>query len=240
MVPKAPLHILVMDFLSLSRPTEHYQNILVVTDLFTKYTWAIPTHDQTATTTARALWSAVLQSFGCPEVLHSDQGPNFKSRLIRELCQLYGTRKTHTTPYHLQGNGGCERFNQALLNLLGTLETEQQKRWVEHLPALMQAYKNSVHSTTGYAPSYLMFGRHVRLPIDLLLGTAPADGAPTTMEWVSRHHQRLHYAYRKASEHLVEAAEKNKRLYDRTSVTPLCYLASEFWSGITGDKERPS
>ena len=44
-----------MDFLTLSQPTDCYKNILVVTDLFTKYAWAIPTTDQTAITTARVL-----------------------------------------------------------------------------------------------------------------------------------------------------------------------------------------
>lgn len=91
---------------------------------------------------------------------------------MRELCKLYGCRKTHATPYHPQGNGGCEWFNQTLLGLLGTLGTDQQNNWVDCLPALVQAYNNSVHSTTGYALSYLMFGRHVRLPANLLFGTA--------------------------------------------------------------------
>ncbi|XP_062386073.1 uncharacterized protein LOC134073108 [Sardina pilchardus] len=216
-VPKAPLHILAADFLTLSRPTDRYQNILVATDLFTKYAWAIPTSDQTAITTARALWSNVIQPFGCPETLHSDQGPNFEAKVVQELCQLYGCRKTRTTPYHPQGNGGCERFNQTLLGLLGTLEKEQQDRWVEYLPSLLQAYNNSVHSTTGYAPSYLMFGRHVRLPTDMLLGVAQPEGAQSTTDWVGRHHQRLRYAYEKVTEHLGAAAAKNKRLYDRTA-----------------------
>lgn len=110
MVPihaKAPLHIVAMDFLTLGRPMDRFQNILVVTDLFTKYAWAIPTLDQTANTTATALWRAVFQPFGCPEFLHSDQGPNSESLVIKELCQLYGCKKTHTTSYHPQGNGGA-------------------------------------------------------------------------------------------------------------------------------------
>lgn len=218
MVPikaRAPLHIVAMDFLTLGRPMDQYQNILVVTDLFTKYSWAIPTLDQTANTTATALWRAVFQAFGCPEFLHSDQGPNFESRVVKELCKMYGCTKTHTTSYHPQGNGGCERFNQTLLGLLGTLDQEQQGEWVSALPALIQAYNNSVHSTTGYAPTYLMFGRHVRLPVDLLLGTVEEELSLT--EWVDRHHQHLHYAYGQVSTRIRVAAEKNKRLYDRTA-----------------------
>lgn len=216
-VPQAPLHMVAMDFLTLSRPTDRYQNILVMTDLFTKFAWAVPTIDQTAVTTAQALWKTVLQPFGCPEVFHSDQGPNFESAVIRELCQVYGCRKSRTTPYHPQGNGSCERFNQTLLNLLGTLEADQQSRWVDHLPYLLHAYNNSVHNVTGYAPSYLMFGRHVRLPVDLLWGTRQPEGVGDVTEWVGRHHDRLLCAYHKVSERLGMAASKNKRLYDRTA-----------------------
>lgn len=46
-----PLEVIGLDFLSLGRPTDTYQNILVATDLFTRFVWAIPTHDQTPQTT---------------------------------------------------------------------------------------------------------------------------------------------------------------------------------------------
>ena len=217
LISKAPMHIIAIDFLTLGRPTDRYQNILVMTDLFSKFAWAVPTPDQTALTTARALWTHVIQPFGCPEVFHSDQGPNFESRLIKELCQIYGCRKSRTTPYHPMGNGACERFNQTLLNLLGTLEVEKHNRWVEYLPGLVQAYNNTVHGSTGYAPAFLMFGRHLRIPADMLTGVAGPAMPDNPMDWVSRHQEQLHYAYKKAADSLQKAAEKNKRLYDRTA-----------------------
>lgn len=51
-VPQTPLQIVALDFLSLSRPMDQYQNILVMTDLFTQFAWAVPTLNQTAVTTA--------------------------------------------------------------------------------------------------------------------------------------------------------------------------------------------
>ncbi|KAA0714633.1 hypothetical protein E1301_Tti021990 [Triplophysa tibetana] len=70
---KAPLHIVAMVYLTLGRPTDRCQNILVVTDLCTKYAWAIPTLDQTAITTANALWKTVFQPFGCQETLEAKE-----------------------------------------------------------------------------------------------------------------------------------------------------------------------
>ena len=58
-IPKALLHILATDFLTLGTPTDRHQNLLVITDLFTKYSWAVPTADQMALTTVRALWRHV-------------------------------------------------------------------------------------------------------------------------------------------------------------------------------------
>lgn len=100
-----PLEIVALDFLSLGRPNDIYQNILVMVDMFTRYAWAVPTKDQMAQTTVRVLWTNVVQTFGCPLRFHSDRGPNFESELVQEFRQLYGTTKSRTTPYHPAGNG---------------------------------------------------------------------------------------------------------------------------------------
>ncbi|KAG1960383.1 interleukin-1 receptor accessory protein-like 1-A [Pimephales promelas] len=223
-VPKAPLkpftvsfplEVIELDFLSLGRPQDPYQNILVMTDMFSRYAWAIPTRDQTARTTARVLWQSVIQTFGCPMRFHSDQGPNFESQLVAELCSLYGISKSRTTPYHPQGNGMCERLNQTLLSMLRTLEDEKQSRWPEHLPALVQAYNATLHSSTGYAPSYLMFGRHVRLPVDVALGVENQHARYSWDSWVGEHHQHLLYAYSLAAKSMGQAADQYKKQYDR-------------------------
>lgn len=74
------------------------------------------------------------------------------------------------------------------------LEAEQQTRWVDYLPSLIHPYNNSVHSSTGYAPAYVMFGRHLRLPLDLMLEATQPGCTQTVTEWVSQHHKRLQYA----------------------------------------------
>lgn len=210
----APLQTVAVDFLTLGRPADSYQYILVATDLFTKYAWAIPTRDQTAATTAKMLLRHIIQPIGCPEQLHSDQGANFESALIKELCQYYNCRKSRTTAYHPQGNGACERFNQTLINMLSTLEEERRTRWVQCLPELLQAYNNSVHASTGYTPHYLMFGWNARLPGELFMGTKRPMESTTTQEWVRRHHERLRLAYQMVEKSSQKAAGRMKDRYD--------------------------
>lgn len=94
---------------------------------------------------------------------------------------------------------------------------EKQSGWVEYLPGLVQAYNNTVHSSTGYAPVFLMLGRHLRIPVDMLAGAMGPAIPDNTMDWVNRHQEQLHYVYKKTSDTLQKAAERNKRPYDRTA-----------------------
>lgn len=126
----------------------------------------MPTRDQTAATTAKAVWKNLFQVYGSPEHILSDRGAAFTSDLFQQLCLLYGCRMKRTMAYHPQGNGACERFNQTILKLLGTLTDEAQSQWPSRLPALLQAYNNTPHGTTGLTPYYVVFGRHERLPVD--------------------------------------------------------------------------
>ena len=109
--------------------------------------------------------------FSPPEQLHSDQGRQFDSELVKEICVLLQIRKTHTTPYHPQCNGMVERFNRTLLDMLATTIDNHQADWQHHIRKLCLAYNSSIHSTTGISPFFLMFGRQVKLPIDLMYGT---------------------------------------------------------------------
>lgn len=195
-----PWETLALDYLSLNRPGDHYQYILVMVDLFSRFAFAVPTTDQTAVTTAKVLWTTVFQPFGCPERILTDQGPSFEAELTQELCALYGCRKVRTTPYHPQGNGACERMNQTILMLLNSLTPAEQCRWSQYLPELVHAYNNTPHSTTGLAPFYVLFGRHARLPVDQMVGVERPRDRSTLPEWLRQHHARLQAAYQVVSE----------------------------------------
>eukprot|EP00731_Ephydatia_muelleri_P033930 Em0042g9a len=152
--------------------------------------------------------------FSPPEQLHSDQGRQFESDLVKEICELLQIRKTRTTPYHPQCNGMVERFNWTLLDMLSTAVGNHQADWQQHIRKLCLAYNSSVHSSTGFTPFFLMFGRQAKLPIDLMYGTNQME-PNTTSEYARCLKDALQEAYALVRERCQAEHKRQKELYDQ-------------------------
>ena len=217
-----PLELVHMDYLSLEPSKGNIENVLVITDHFTRYALAYPSKTQTAQATARILWDNFICHYGFPEKFISDQGRNFESDLIKELCKIAGVKKIHTTPYHPQGNGQCERFNSTLCNMLGTLSDEEKSDWKSHLGCMTHAYNCTKHASTTYSPYYLMFGRHPRLPIDIEFGLHKPNCSDNSSKsrYIQKLRRRLNYAFQKASKYSDQQAKKYKQGYDKSVKGP--------------------
>ena len=212
-VTSSPLELVCMDFLTLEKSKGGYQHILVITDHYTRYAQAIPTKNQLAKTTAEAFFNHFIVHYGIPKRIHSDQGTNFESKVIKELCQLTGMKKSRTTSYHPMGNGMCERFNRTLLNTLGSLESHKKQNWKAYLGPMIHSYNCTRHESTGQTPYLLMFGRNPRLPIDVTLGLHVEEQQPSS-KCISDLKDRLSQAYHLATEAAQKAREKQKEGYD--------------------------
>lgn len=162
----------------------------MVTDHFTKLAHAFRCPDQSAKSVAKQLWDYYFCYYGFPERIHSDQGANFCSELIRQLLEFSGVKKSRTTPYHPMGNGITERFNRTLGNMIRALEPRPKQDWPRMLHTLTFVYNCTVHETTGFPPFYLMFGRTPRLPIDVVFKSVLWDESnnslPKYVESLSR------------------------------------------------------
>ena len=119
------MELVHIDYLTIEAPENSRSskdiNILIITDHFTRYVQAHITSNQKVHVVAKTLWEHFFVHYGFPEKILPDQGCNFKSVLISELCKLAQIKKLRTTPYQPEGNGSCERFNRTLISMLGTL-----------------------------------------------------------------------------------------------------------------------
>ena len=132
--------------------------VLVAGDHFTKWMEAYAIPNQEAITVARKLTDEMFCRFSPPEQLHSDQGRQFESDLIKHICKILNVQKTRTSPYHPQCDGLVERFNRTLLHMLATTTREHPFDWEDQIRKVCMAYNTSVQASTGYTPFFMMFG----------------------------------------------------------------------------------
>ena len=228
-VPRAPLcpirvyallELVHLDYTSIGSTMELnkppvVKNVLVMTDHFMRYAIAVVMNDQMAKTVAKVFYKRFIAVFGAPTKLLSDRGVNFTSTLVEELCSAFGIQKCRTTAYHAQVNGQVERFYQTLFRMIGKLSRDKKAQWEQHLPELLQAYNSTHLAVTSYSPHYLMFGRHLHLPVDYYFPTVSAyehsRHVPAYVTEVWRHFKE---AYTEAHLQTNCEAEKQKCYYD--------------------------
>ena len=96
--------------------------------------------------------------FGKPEVFLSDNGREFKNKLIDDYLDSIGVVHTTTAPYSPQQNP-TERVNRTLKTRIVAFIEGNHRDWDEKLRELNFSLNNTVHEATGYTPAFLNYGR---------------------------------------------------------------------------------
>ena len=173
------------------------QYVLVMVDCFSRWTEACPLPNKTALAVADAFFQLIVCRFGMPAVIHSDQGREFENNLMQELCLLCGDHKTWDITHECWP---C-------------LRGEHQDDWDDLLPAVMMAYRSSVHESTRFSPYRLMFGEECTLPMDVGLSRRTRV-VPDPMNNM----YALEVAYDQVRRHAGQAVRRQKRLNDKRAV----------------------
>uniref|UniRef100_A0A674ITH5 Gypsy retrotransposon integrase-like protein 1 n=1 Tax=Terrapene triunguis TaxID=2587831 RepID=A0A674ITH5_9SAUR len=197
---ETPFERVAMDLVGpLPKSSAGFQYILVMLDYATRFPEAIPLRNITARTIADELVK-VFARVGLPREILTDQGTNFTSRLLRQVCELLGVKQLRTSVYHPQTDGLVERFNRTLKDMLRKFPQEDLRRWDQLLPPLLLAVREVPQSSTNFSPFELLYGRRLRGLLDLMRETWEQTPSP-------------------AQENLKAAQEAQAQTYNRGAQT---------------------
>ena len=79
-----------------------------------------------------------------------------------------GTTLAMSLGFHPQTDGQTERANRSIEEMLRAYVGKRQNDWDERLGMVEFTYNNFVHSSSGYTPFYLCYGRHLVSPVNLV------------------------------------------------------------------------
>ena len=188
--------------------------LVVFMDYFSKWPEVFPVKSTEAEVIAKLFVEELVSRHSCISTLLSDQGTNFTSRLMKEVCRLMSCKKVQTTAYHPQTDGLVERFNRTLIQCLTAFVQENPRTWDLYVPYVLSAYRWSVHESTGHTPFELVYLREPQQPLDTRLSKAEKTYTDPN-DYRTHLLQGMRHVRQLAQKNIEQAQQKQKRLYDQ-------------------------
>ena len=244
--PKAPLKSIhstspwkdvQLDFegpFSCSKKGNYY--ILVATDLFSRWCIALATKTNDAETVARFIFKEICCQHGTPHRIIMDRGSHFENQVIDSLCKLLRIDKAHSTPYHPMAQGGVERQNRTIKQMLRCYVQDQPEEWDEFLPQLIFAYNTMEHSSTRVSPFEVLRGLKPDLAWE---HQVPSGNLQGYVAKLCRNQAIVHEVVRKNS---VLVKQRQEKQYNKTTCQKYTYKQGDlvlvrFFKPIAGQSK---
>lgn len=174
-VASNPLSMVSVDLMGPYPRSKRGKNyLLVITDVFSKWTQAYPLSNPDSKKVIQALELDFFAKFGYPEVIISDNGPQFISKQWKEKLKEWNILPYTTAIYSAHQNP-VERKNQQIKMKLKALLVDKvnHKSWDENIHRVIFSINTTVNAATQLSPAQILFGRNLRHPND-----------PIPKEWV--------------------------------------------------------
>ncbi|XP_060542427.1 uncharacterized protein K02A2.6-like [Pantherophis guttatus] len=141
----------------------HGQTFMVVVDAFSKWLEIKLMKATTTDTTIREL-RQLFATHGLPDILVSDNGPQFTATQFEGYLAGLGIRHVLSAPFHPASNGQAERFVRSAKEASRLSPGD----WQERVDKFLIAQHSTPCTATGRSPAELLMGRKLRGILDRL------------------------------------------------------------------------
>ena len=139
------------DLQKYSDENDGFKYFLLIIDTFSRYVWTVPMRSKSSKETTAA-FETVFKEGRSPDILRTDSGGEFKSFALKKILD-----EENILHFFAQGETKANFSERAIQSIKMILTKDiyerQNKEWVSRLPAITLGYNNSVHRSTGMAPS---------------------------------------------------------------------------------------
>ena len=192
-----------------------YQTVKTAIDVFSRYLFAYPLIEATATNVAKIIIDIMTKHSYLPIALITDKGSKFTSTIMAEITQILGITLKCATTKHLQTIGKLERTHASLKTNLKMASGEYRRQWHKYLPLAVLNYKTTYHSSIGCEPSKVFHGRIPLNVLDHKLGNNPNKNFLPTTEFAEEVQQKTKILIDQTKKNIMQSYLKYKDYYDR-------------------------
>jgi hypothetical protein len=135
----------------------------------------------TAVKVADLFAKMVCKLHGMPRSMVSDRDPIFLSHFWQELFRLSGMKLRMSTAYHPQSDGQTEIVNKVLQQYLRCFAHDRPNQWGQYLHWAEWHYNTAIHTSTGFSPFQVVYGRPPPALNDYIPGSSPVQAIDATL-----------------------------------------------------------
>ena len=168
-----------MDFQGQGLASTGETEALALIDSFTKIVTVIPLPDRQVHTLVPKLLDAIYFTRGAPDVIHSDDAPEFLSELMSAIAAATGTLRTTTCGHNPQSNGEIESWWRFWNRAMRFLSPHDYLNWPRFAQRICFAYNSVDHESIGpISPFEMDHGTPPKLPFACRFRRRPANIRP--------------------------------------------------------------
>lgn len=212
-----PLHTYHLDHLGpLKSTAKNYNQILAVTDAFSKYTWIYPVKSTDVDEVLQKLESQRV-IFGNPHTIIADKAGAFISKKLEVYCKEHNINLHLITTGVPRGSGQVERMNRIIVPMLTKLSNDDPEKWFRHTSRLQTFMNSTTTRSTGKTPFEMLFGVEMRTDDDQILANLLEEALQSDFM------ERRQEMRQTAKKSIAKLQEENRKSYNRNRKPAMKY-----------------
>ena len=224
--PTAKFQVWQVDLLGELPTTQSgHRYVFTAVCMFSKYLVCYPLKNKDTLSMAECIMT-LISTYGCPQVIISDQGKETMSKAMKEVCASLNIPQQFTPSFVHHCLGACERTHRTVEERLTPYCKDQT--WTTMLAPVVFSINNSVNHTLGYSPHEVVFLERPAFPLSSAYRGPDMDALPVDIHnYIRQHCKKLETVQEEVRKHATAAKLKMVERANETT-NPLTLQSGDY------------